>query len=267
MPMAALLWWAEDAEPGERRVRGLRRCRPGGVDDTLRWRRRVRWHATGSKSSVQSQAAKILAAKTGQKLPKVTCTSGVAAKVGAVTHCTVVPHGMTLTYPVTITVRSIHGRTANFYVQVGQALGQANQAKICLDKAPIDEALTAATTAADFLSALHTKEPTLLELRSTAPSRIVDSAGTIVAAARQALQSGSITVFNSHAVAKALWRSASSAGRARRRLAHHEQDSLVERITERVTRGPRPPPWGRPPRDRSSRPRTNRNRTRAGAAR
>jgi len=47
---------------------------------------------------------------------------------------------------VTITVRSIHGGSANFYVQVGQALGQANQAKFCADNATINSALSAATT-------------------------------------------------------------------------------------------------------------------------
>ena len=215
---------------------------------------------------MQSQAAKILAAETGEKLPKVTCPSGVAAKVGAVTHCTVVPHGMTPTYPVTITVRSIHGRTANFYVQVGQALGQANQAKICLDKAP----LTKHSPRRPLLrNSSRRCTPKSRRSWNYGPLRRQESSARRAPLSRQhdRLQSGSITVFNSHAVAKAPWRSASSAGRARRRLGRHEQDSLVERITERVTRGPRPPPWGRPPRDRSSQPRMNRNRMRAGAAR
>jgi hypothetical protein len=149
------------------------------------------------------QSAKILAAKTGQKLPKVTCPTGVAAKVGAVIHCTVVPHGMTLKYPATITVRSIHGSTANFYIQVGQALGQANQAKFCADNATINGALTAASTPAAFLSALQANERAILEFQSTAPSKIVDSAGTLVSAARQAIQSGNVAVFNTKTVAKA----------------------------------------------------------------
>ena len=156
-----------------------------------------------SKSTLQAQAAKILAAKTGQKLPRVTCPSGVAAKVGAVIHCTVVPHGMTLKYPVTITVRTIHGSTADFYVQVGQALGQANQAKFCADNATINSALTAATTPAAFLSALQANEQTILDFQSTAPSKVVDSAGTLIEATRQAIQSGSVAIFNTKSVAKA----------------------------------------------------------------
>jgi len=124
-----------------------------------------------------------------------------------VIHCTVVPHGMTLKYPVTITVRTVHGSTANFYVQVGQALGQAlgqaNQAKFCADNATINTALTAATTPAAFLSALQANQQTILELQSTAPSKVVDSAGTLIEATRQAIQSGNVAVFNTKPVANA----------------------------------------------------------------
>jgi hypothetical protein len=156
-----------------------------------------------SRSTVQTQTAKILAAKTGQKRPKVTCPRGVAAKVGAVIHCTVVPYGMTLKYPATVTVRSIHGRTANFYVQVGQARGQANMEKFCADNATIDSALSAATTSAAFLSALQTNEAVILEFQKTAPAKIVAAAGTVTAASRQALNSGDIAVFNTKTVANA----------------------------------------------------------------
>lgn len=156
-----------------------------------------------SKSTVQTQTAKILAAKTGQKPPKVTCPSGVAARVGAMIHCVVVPYGMTLKYPATVTVRSIHDGTANFYIQVGQALGQANQATFCADNATINAALTAATTPAAFLSALQANQQTIVEFQSTAPSKIVVSAGTLATAARQAIQSGDIAIFNTNSVAKA----------------------------------------------------------------
>jgi Domain of unknown function (DUF4333) len=156
-----------------------------------------------SKATVQTQAAKILASETGQKLPKVACSSGVAAKVGAVIHCTVVPHGMTIKYPVTITVRSIQGSTAHFYVQVGQAPGQANRTKFCADNAIITKALTAATTESVFLSAVQANEQTILDLQSSAPSKVVANAGTLVEAARQAMQSGNAAIFNTKAVAKA----------------------------------------------------------------
>jgi Domain of unknown function (DUF4333) len=155
------------------------------------------------KATVQSQAAKILAAKTGQKPPKVSCPSGVAAKVGAVIHCTVVPHGMTLKYPATVKVRSIRGNTAYFYVQVGQALGQGNRATFCTDNATITAALTAAKSPAAFLAALQANRQILLELQSSAPSKIVVPTGTLIAAARQAVQSGSIAIFNTASVAKA----------------------------------------------------------------
>ena len=156
------------------------------------------------KETVQTQTAKILAAKTGQKQPKVTCPSGVSARVGAVIHCTVVPYGLTLKYPATVTVRSIHGSTANFSVQVGQALGQANRQIFCSDNANINAALTAATTSAAFLSALRANEPVILDLQSHAPSKIVDAAGTLTEAARQAVQSGSIAVFNTKSVTRAV---------------------------------------------------------------
>jgi hypothetical protein len=156
-----------------------------------------------SKSTVQTQTAKILAASTGQKQPKVTCPSGVAAKVGAVIHCTVVPYGMTVQYPATVTVRSINGSTANFHIQVGQALGQANREKFCADNATINSALTAATTSTAFLSALQANESVILDLQSHAPSKIVEAAGTLTQASRQAIQSGTIAVFNTKAVAKA----------------------------------------------------------------
>ena len=152
---------------------------------------------------METQSAKILAAETGQKLPKVTCPTGVAAKVGAVIHCTVVPFGTKVKYPAAVTVRSIHGSTADFYVQVGQALGQANRGKFCADNATINGALSAATTSAAFLSALQANEPVILDLQSTAPSKIVNAAGTLTEATRQALQSGDIAVFNTKTVAHA----------------------------------------------------------------
>jgi hypothetical protein len=155
-----------------------------------------------SKSTVQAQTAKIPAAKTGQKRPKVTCPSGVAAKVGAVIHCTVVPHRMSLKYPATVTVRSLHGSTANFYVQVGQ-LGQANQVKFCADNAIVNSALSSATTPTAFLSALQANEQVILEIQSTAPSKIVNAAGTLTEASRQAIQTRSVAIFDSKAVTNA----------------------------------------------------------------
>ncbi len=156
-----------------------------------------------SKGTVQTQSAKILAAETGQKRPQVTCPSGVAAKVGAVVHCTVVPYGTTVHYPATVTVRSIHGSSADFYIQVGQAPGHADRATFCADNATINRVLSAATTSTAFLSALEANESVILQLQSTAPSKIVDAAGTLTQATRQAIQSGDISVFNTKTVARA----------------------------------------------------------------
>jgi hypothetical protein len=157
-----------------------------------------------SKGTVQTQSAKILASETGQKPPTVTCPSGLAAKVDAVLHCTVVPNGMTITYPVTITVRSIHGKTAHFYVQVGQAPGQADRTKFCADNATITRSLTAAKTERSFLSALQATMHVFLDLQAHAPAKAVASAGTLIAAARQAVQSGSSAVFDTKTVTKAV---------------------------------------------------------------
>jgi len=42
----------------------------------------------------------------------------------------------------------------------------------------------------------------ILDFQSTAPSKIVDSAGTLAQAARQAIRSGGIAVFTTKTVAK-----------------------------------------------------------------
>jgi hypothetical protein len=161
--------------------------------------------ATGvvPKSTVQTQAAKILAKETGQKPPKVTCTGGLKAKVGATVHCTVVPHGSTLKYPALVTIRSIHGSTANFHVQVGQAAGQANKAKFCADNTTLLTAVSAATTPAAFISALEANESTIIDFQSTAPSKIVDQAGALVQAARAAINSGNPAAFGTKAAVAA----------------------------------------------------------------
>jgi hypothetical protein len=157
--------------------------------------------ATGvvSKSTVQTQAAKILAKETGQKPPKVTCAGSLKAKVGASVKCTVVPHGSTLKYPAVVTVRSIHGGTANFHVQVGQAAGQANMTKFCTDNTTLITAVSAASTPDAFIQALEANESTILDFQNTAPSKIVNQAGALVQAARAAISSGDPGAFETKA--------------------------------------------------------------------
>jgi hypothetical protein len=157
-----------------------------------------------SKSTVQSQAAKILARETGQKAPKVSCPSGSKAKVGATIHCTVIPHGSTLKYPATITVTSIHGSTANFHVQVGQAPGQANKTKFCADNATINNAVSGAASPQAFVQALEANQQAILDFQNTAPSSIVQQAGVLVQAARQAITSGDATIFTTKTVSNAV---------------------------------------------------------------
>jgi hypothetical protein len=67
----------------------------------------------------------------------------------------------------------------------------------------INGALSAATTSAAFLSALQANESVILELQSTAPSKIVNAAGTLTEATRRAIQSSDIAVFNTKTVARA----------------------------------------------------------------
>lgn len=155
------------------------------------------------RSTVQSQSAKILAAQTGEKPPKVTCKTGLEAKVGASIHCTVVPYGSKLVYPATVTMKSIHGKTANFHIQVGQAVGQANMTKFCADNAKIDAALATATTPDEFLDALQAQNKAMLDFQTTAPSPIVADAGTLVQASRQALATGDPTIFTTQKVEQA----------------------------------------------------------------
>jgi hypothetical protein len=149
---------------------------------------------------VEAQAAKALAAETGQKPPKVTCHGDLVAKVGAHIDCTLVPRGSKLVYPVRVTVNSVTNGTAHFVVQVGQAKGAANLTKFCSDNATLEQATSTATTSAELLAVLTADGSTILNLQSTAPSKIVVSAGTIDHAARVALNSGNARDFETKAV-------------------------------------------------------------------
>ena len=155
------------------------------------------------KSTVEKQTARMLAAQTGQKLPKVTCPGGLAAKIGATIHCTVVPYGSKLKYPASVTVTSIHGSTANFHIQVGQAPGQANKAKFCADETTLAAATSSASTPAAFLQALQNNERLILDFQNTAPSKIAPEAGTLVQAAKHAVTTQDVNIFGSTAVLKA----------------------------------------------------------------
>ena len=74
-----------------------------------------------SKSTVETQVAKQLAAVAKQPIPKVSCPDDLDAKVGAKMTCTLTPQGSKTTYPVTVTVSSISNGVAHFHAEVGQA--------------------------------------------------------------------------------------------------------------------------------------------------
>src|ERR1700689_1114448 len=63
------------------------------------------------KSVVEAQAAKVLAAETGQESPSVKCPGDLQGKVGATLRCVLIPKGSKLKYPVVVTVGSVHNGT------------------------------------------------------------------------------------------------------------------------------------------------------------
>jgi hypothetical protein len=155
------------------------------------------------KSTVESNSSKILATETGQKPPKVICKTGLKAKIGASIHCKVIPQRSKLVYPAVITVNRIKGTTAYFHVQLGQAAGQADKAKFCAANARINTALSAAATPQAFVTALEAQQPTIAVFQGTAPSAIVQRAGVMVQAARQAISTGDPSAFNGKTVNQA----------------------------------------------------------------
>lgn len=76
-----------------------------------------------SKSEVETEVAKELAAKVNQPVPKVTCPGGLKAKVGASVDCDLVAQGETDVYPVHVVVDTVKGGKVHFNATV------ANQPK------------------------------------------------------------------------------------------------------------------------------------------
>jgi len=71
-----------------------------------------------SKSEVESEVAKELAAKVNQPVPKVTCPSGLSAKVGASIDCDLVAQGDTAVYAVHVVVDTVKNGTVHFNATV-----------------------------------------------------------------------------------------------------------------------------------------------------
>lgn len=72
-----------------------------------------------SRSDLESQVARQLAAQVHQPVPRVVCPGPLPAQVGASVDCTLTAQGSTISYPVKVVVENIdHGR-ASFTAQVG----------------------------------------------------------------------------------------------------------------------------------------------------
>jgi hypothetical protein len=71
-------------------------------------------------STVEEGAADALEEQVGVR-PEVSCPDDLAAEVGATTQCTLTAGDDPTEYPVTVTVTSIEGDSANFDVEVGDA--------------------------------------------------------------------------------------------------------------------------------------------------
>ena len=155
------------------------------------------------KGVVEAQAAKVLAAETGQKPPKVTCPGDLQGKLGAFINCRLTPAGSKLVYPVKVTVNSVKNGTAHFFVQVGQAFGVANKTTFCHENAVLDRATIVATTPAQLVPILAANEKTIQDFQATAPSKIVISAGTLAHAAKVAISSKDASAFTTKAIQQA----------------------------------------------------------------
>jgi hypothetical protein len=155
------------------------------------------------KSVVQSQAAKVLAAETGQPLPTVTCPSGLTATVGTSIRCTLIPKGSTARYPVKVTVNSVKGGTAHFEVSVGQAIGAGNKTEFCHDNAVLDQVTAVAKKPSDLIAIFKDNESTISDFQATAPSSIASAAGTLALAAGNAIRSDNANAFTTAKLIKA----------------------------------------------------------------
>jgi hypothetical protein len=73
-----------------------------------------------SASTVEDGAADALEAEVGVR-PEITCPDDLEAEVGATMECTLTAGEDPTEYPVTVTVSSVEGDSANFDVEVGDA--------------------------------------------------------------------------------------------------------------------------------------------------
>lgn len=80
-----------------------------------------------SKSEIESQVATQLAAKVNQPEPKVTCPSGLKAKVGASIDCELVAQGDTDVYAVHVVVDTVKSGKVHFNATVADTPNSTSQ--------------------------------------------------------------------------------------------------------------------------------------------
>ena len=83
-------------------------------------------HAGGgqvAKHDVEAQVSTQLAAAVNQPAPKITCPSGLSAKVGASVDCDLTTEGDPRKFPVHVVVDSVDHGTAHFTATVGRTPG------------------------------------------------------------------------------------------------------------------------------------------------
>ncbi|MCU1343919.1 MAG: hypothetical protein JWL70_185 [Acidimicrobiia bacterium] len=153
-----------------------------------------------ARAEVESKSATQLAASVGQATPKVTCPGDLTAKVGATLECVLVAQGDSTQLPVHIVVDSLDGDTAHFSAQVGQAAGGGDKAAFCADNAILNKATAAVTKAEDLPAILKANAATIDDFRTKAPPAIIDAAGTLAKAAKDAATSGDAKAFNDPAI-------------------------------------------------------------------
>lgn len=152
------------------------------------------------QSDVESTVAQQLAASTHQPVPKVSCPSGLDAKVGASIDCTLTPQGSTETLPVHVTVDSVTNGTAHYSAQVGQAANGGDKTTFCSDNAKLDQATTGAQQPSDLVPIFKQNQSLLDDFEAEAPADIIGDASTLANAAKAAISSGDASAFASQSL-------------------------------------------------------------------
>lgn len=156
-----------------------------------------------AQSDVETSVAQQLASTTNQPVPKVSCPSGLDAKVGASMDCTLTPQGGGATLPVHVTVDSVKDGTAHFSAQVGQAAGGGDKTTFCSDNAKLDQATAGASQPSDLVPLFKANQSHIDDFEAEAPSDIINDASTLANAAKAAIQSGDASAFGTSAIAAA----------------------------------------------------------------